>query len=67
MGVKRVAAAYVYTLESSQPIRNGFVEYDDADGISQLTTNSPVQPENALLPNEVTPSPIVTLVRLLQS
>ena len=29
MGVKRVAAAYVYTLESSQPIRNGFVEYEE--------------------------------------
>ena len=29
MGVKKVAAAYVYTLESSEPIRNGFVEYED--------------------------------------
>ncbi len=32
MGVKRIAARYVYTLESYEPIRNGFVEYDDADG-----------------------------------
>ena len=28
----RVAAAYVYTLESEEPIRNGYVEYDSEDG-----------------------------------
>ena len=32
MGVGRVAAAFVYTLESDTPIRNGFVEYDESDG-----------------------------------
>ena len=32
MGVKRIAARYLYTLESYEPILNGFVEYDDADG-----------------------------------
>lgn len=32
MAVKRVTASYVYTLDSEEPIRNGFVEYDDADG-----------------------------------
>ena len=32
MGVKRVAAKYVYTLESYEPIVNGYVEYDEADG-----------------------------------
>ena len=32
MGTRRIAARYIYTLESSEPIRNGFVEYDDADG-----------------------------------
>lgn len=32
MGVKRIAARYLYTLESYEPVLNGFVEYDDADG-----------------------------------
>ncbi len=31
MSIKRISAAYVYTLDSA-PIRNGFVEYDDIDG-----------------------------------
>ena len=32
MAVKRVAAEFVYTLDSVEPIRRGFVEYDDCDG-----------------------------------
>ncbi len=32
MGIKRIAAPFVYTLESFEPIRNGFVEYDENDG-----------------------------------
>lgn len=32
MGIKRISASFVYTLESDHPIRNGFVEYDDCDG-----------------------------------
>ena len=32
MGIKRIAAKYVYTLESFEPIRNGFVEYDEDNG-----------------------------------
>ena len=32
MGIKRIAARYVYTLESFEPIRNGFVEYDEDNG-----------------------------------
>ncbi len=31
MSVKRIAASFVYTLDA-EPIRNGYVEYDDADG-----------------------------------
>ena len=30
--MKRIAASYVYTLESETPIVNGFVEYDETDG-----------------------------------
>jgi len=32
MSTKRIAAPYVYTLESVEPVRNGYIEYDDADG-----------------------------------
>ena len=32
MRTKRVAAKYVYTLESYEPIVNGFVEYNEEDG-----------------------------------
>ena len=32
MGRKRICARFVYTLETPEPIRNGFVEYDDVDG-----------------------------------
>lgn len=32
MSSKRVTAEFVYTLEAPQPIRNGYVEYDEADG-----------------------------------
>lgn len=32
MGIKRIAAQFVYTLDGRAPIRNGYVEYDDTDG-----------------------------------
>ena len=32
MGIRRIAAPYVYTLESLEPVRNGFVEFDSEDG-----------------------------------
>lgn len=32
MAIKRIAAPFIYTSESVEPIRNGFVEYDDNDG-----------------------------------
>ncbi len=32
MGVKRISAEFVYTLDSLEPLRNGYVEYDDVDG-----------------------------------
>ena len=30
--MKRIAAEYVYTLESFEPVRNGYVEYDECSG-----------------------------------
>ena len=32
MATARIAAEYVYTLDCAQPIRNGYVEYDNEDG-----------------------------------
>ena len=32
MAKVRVNAEYVYTLESHEPLKRGYVEYDDADG-----------------------------------
>ena len=32
MGTKRITAEFVYTLDGREPIRNGYVEYDEADG-----------------------------------
>lgn len=32
MSIKRIAAKYVYVLDGGMPLKNGFVEYDDADG-----------------------------------
>ena len=32
MAKVRVNAEYVYTLESHEPLRRGYVEFDDADG-----------------------------------
>ena len=32
MAVKQITAKYVYTLAGAEPIRNGFVEYDDQSG-----------------------------------
>ena len=32
MALSRIAASYVYTLDGKEPIRNGFVEYDDVTG-----------------------------------
>ena len=32
MGVGRITASYVYTLDGQEPIKNGYVEYDESDG-----------------------------------
>ena len=45
MGTKRIAARYVYTLESYDPLVNGFVEYDENDG-TILDTGVCEEPES---------------------
>ena len=32
MSIVRITAEYVYALDSLSPLRNAYVEYDDADG-----------------------------------
>ena len=32
MDIRRIAASFVYTLDADKPLRNGYVEYDAADG-----------------------------------
>lgn len=56
MSIRRVAAAYVYTVDMPQPIRNGYVEYDDTDGrivsVGKCSGEIPVY-DGALVPGFV--------------
>lgn len=55
MSVRRVAASYVYTLDA-EPIKNGYVEYDDVDGtvisVGQCLDGEEVQ-DGAIVPGFV--------------
>ena len=55
MSVRRVAASYVYTLDA-EPIKNGYVEYDDVDGtvisVGQCVDGEEVQ-DGAIVPGFV--------------
>ena len=56
MGIKRATAGFIYTLDSAEPIRNGYVEYDDVDGtiigIGECADGEDVHP-GALVPGFV--------------
>ena len=55
MSVTRLAAEYVYTLESDEPIARGFVEYDEEgliSGVGKCEDDEPVM-EGALVPGFV--------------
>ena len=56
MGIKKVTARFVYTLDSTEPIINGYVEYDDANGtilgVGSCAEGEDVQ-EGALVPGFV--------------
>ena len=43
MAAKRVTAEFVYTLTDAEPIRNGYVEYDDQT--ERFWQRVPVLPE----------------------
>ena len=53
MEIRRIAASYVYTLESSEPIRNGFVEYDAEDG--KIIRTGECEPGEEVLQGAVVP------------
>ena len=36
MGIKKIAASYLYTLESDAPLRNGYIEYDEESAYEQI-------------------------------
>jgi cytosine/adenosine deaminase-related metal-dependent hydrolase len=56
MAEKRVTASFVYTLTDAEPIRNGYVEYDDQTGailsVGRCSETEPVS-EGALVPGFV--------------
>lgn len=52
MAGKRITAEYVYTLTSAEPIRNGFVEYDE-DGTVLAT--GPCAPNEKVAPGALVP------------
>lgn len=49
MGINRIAASFVYTLDADEPLRNGFVEYDDDGTIISAGTCSDVSKEEVFL------------------
>jgi cytosine/adenosine deaminase-related metal-dependent hydrolase len=51
--MKRIAARFVYTLDGSEPIRNGYVEYDEADGT--ILRVGPCVDDEDVLPGAVVP------------
>ena len=56
MAVKQITAEFVYTLTDADPIRNGFVEYDDISGEILSVGSCPegvVVSEGALTPGFV--------------
>lgn len=56
MAIKRATARFIYTLDSAEPVINGYVEYDDVDGtivgIGACADGEEVQP-GALVPGFV--------------
>ena len=53
MEIRRITASYVYTLESSEPIRNGFVEYDVEDG--RIVRVGQCEPDEKVLIGAIVP------------
>ena len=51
----RIAASYVYTLDASEPIRNGYVEYDDDGTVLAVGVCQDVASEEAFYDGAIVP------------
>lgn len=55
MAIRRIAAPFIYTSESVEPIKNGFVEYDDNDGTIIATGVCEDMSTEEVLPGAIVP------------
>ena len=53
MDIRRIAASFVYTLDADEPIKNGYVEYDAADG--RIVAVGECGPDDEILPGAIVP------------
>lgn len=53
MDIRRIAASFVYTLDADEPIKNGYVEYDAADG--RIIAVGECGPDDEVLPGAIVP------------
>lgn len=53
MDIRRIAASFVYTLDADEPIKNGYVEYDAADG--RVLAVGECGPDDEVLPGAIVP------------
>lgn len=53
MDVRRIAASFVYTLDADEPIKNGYVEYDAADG--RIVAVGECGPDDEVLSGAIVP------------
>lgn len=53
MDIRRIAASFVYTLDADEPMKNGYVEYDAADG--RVLAVGECGPDDEVLPGAIVP------------
>lgn len=53
MDIRRIAASFVYTLDADEPIKNGYVEYDAADG--RIVAVGECGPDDEVLSGAIVP------------
>ena len=55
MTVNRIAASYVYTLDADEPIRNGYVEYDEDGTVTAVGVCEDVASEKRFYDGAIVP------------
>lgn len=53
MDIRRIAASFVYTLDADEPVKNGYVEYDAADG--RIVAVGECGPDDEVLSGAIVP------------